>query len=132
MVMAAARGISPLGAASRSGRRCAFLRRRQFDSGPTGFGQPDGNGLFGGAGSVFAAADVMYFFAHEFSGLRRSGLPLGLVPVRSPDCCGFRHDVLSFQFWLMVISWLPRPRAVPFSKVNLDLPIDHGRMALAR
>ena len=43
---------------------------RQFYSSSAGFGQPDGDGLFGGAGSVFAFTDVMDFFTDELSGLR--------------------------------------------------------------
>src|SRR5207302_5814180 len=57
------------GAAARFCRGRSFARRPQLHSGAPGFGQSDGDGLFGGTGAVFAFANVVHFFADEFTGL---------------------------------------------------------------
>jgi hypothetical protein len=46
-----------------------FFHGRQSNSGTTGFGQSDGNGLLAGARPVFSLVDVMKLFAHKFPGL---------------------------------------------------------------
>jgi hypothetical protein len=40
---------------------------------------------------VFAFANVMHFFAHKFSGLRRSGLALPPVATGASERLLFRH-----------------------------------------
>ncbi len=53
-------------------RSFAGTWRGQMHARPAGFGQSDGNGLFGGAGAVLAFANVMEFFANEFARLSGS------------------------------------------------------------
>jgi len=56
-----------------------------------GFGEADGDGLFDGAGAVFAFADVLDFFADELAGLRGWGFAFGGVFVSSLDYFIFWH-----------------------------------------
>jgi hypothetical protein len=61
------------------------FRWRQFHAGATRFRQPDGDRLLWRTRAVFALADVFYFFAHEFTGLRRWRLAFAFVFARPFD-----------------------------------------------
>jgi hypothetical protein len=76
--------------------RGRFTRRRwKFHSSPAGLGQANGDGLPGRACAVLAFADVVYFFAHKFSGLSRRSFAFAFVFARPFECFFFRHDVPS-------------------------------------
>jgi hypothetical protein len=60
----------------------ALLGRRELDPRPPGFGEPDGDGLFGRAGTVLSFADMVKLFADKFARLGGGRLALILVFMR--------------------------------------------------
>lgn len=78
-----------LGFSSYRGR--GFFRRAQLHSCAAGFGKSDGDGLLGRAGSVFSFADVIKFFADEFSGLSGWRFALAGVFVGAFQGFSIRH-----------------------------------------
>jgi len=71
--------------------RAGVLRRRQHHTGATRFRQSNRNRLLGRARTVFAFANVMDFFAHEFSGLGARRFALASVPTSAFDGLFLRH-----------------------------------------
>ena len=57
----------------------SLFRRGQFHARAASFGKADGDRLFGGAGAVFAFADVVDGFADEFTSLGGGGFAFALV-----------------------------------------------------
>src|SRR5215213_1549175 len=74
--------ITP-GVLARFRGRGASPRRWQLHSRTASFGQSNRNRLFGGTRAMFAFANVMDLFAHEFSCLGRGRFALSLVPACS-------------------------------------------------
>ena len=66
--------------------------RPQVDAGAPCFGQADGDRLLRRAGAVFAFANVMHFFAHEFPGLCACGFALPFVTASPFKCFFLRHN----------------------------------------
>jgi hypothetical protein len=81
----------PFGLLSGATRGCTLFRRRQRNTCAPGFRQPDGNGLFGRSGAVFALTNVLHFFTDKFTRLCGSRLTFSRVPARTFNCLFFRH-----------------------------------------
>lgn len=79
-------------------------RWREFDTRPSRFGEADGDGLFGGARTVFSLANVVYLFADEFACLSARGFAGALGGTGSFERCFFWHG----HPFRCAIPWLHR------------------------
>ena len=79
LALVLARFIGVLGALARASLGLAFSRRTKGNTGPSGLGKTDGNGLLGRSRPVLATADLVNLFANEFAGLSRGRLARTLV-----------------------------------------------------
>jgi hypothetical protein len=68
--------------------------RRQFNTCTPGFGQPDGNRLFGESGTMFPFAYVVKFFTHKFPGLGGRRFSFPRISLRPFDGHLIRHKKL--------------------------------------
>jgi hypothetical protein len=87
-------------------RGLAFFWRRQFHTCPSGFRQADSDGLFRGAGAMFAFSNVLDFFADKVPGLRARRLSLPSIFASPLDGFLLRHGSLK----------------------TIALPLHHGRV----
>ena len=80
-------------------RLCLCTRRRtgELDAGASSLRQADGDGLLGRTRAMFSFTDVMYFLAHELTGLRRGCFSLSVVLSSAFQCCLFRHGAPPYQ-----------------------------------
>jgi hypothetical protein len=68
------------------------LRGRQLYSSTSCLGQTNGDCLFGRSGTVFALADVFYFFAHKLARLCGDRFAFTLILPCAFDCFFCRHN----------------------------------------